>query len=231
MEKCLLWLDGARGPFLNMAIDELLLEHIGNIGKLVLRFYAWDFPSVSFGYSQKPSAITRTGLTAVRRPTGGGVVYHDADLTYTLVIPAGHPVCELNRMDSYKAIHGPVMKAILALGRGAHLAPDLGIKHNRATLQCFVSPSPNDVLDNSGVKLAGAAQRRTRKGILHQGSVSPKAGPHDDILAALKNELARAFSLVYEPFTPDAAFIAEAEQLAAVKYASDAWNQNGETPS
>ena len=227
MEKCLLWLDGSHGPYLNMAMDEQLLEHMDSIRCVVLRFYEWNIPSASFGYSQKPRAVTRTGLTLVRRPTGGGVVYHDVDLTYTLVIPAGHPICELNRMDSYKVIHEPIMKAILDLGKGAHLAPDLGVKHDRATLQCFVSPSPNDVLAADNTKLAGAAQRRTRKGILHQGSVSLKAGDHDRILDAIKNELQKSFHFDYELFTPDAAFLAAAEALAVSKYSTADWNENG----
>ena len=230
MEKCLLWLDGSHGPYLNMAIDESLLERMDSLGKVVLRFYEWNIPSASFGYSQKPAAVTRTGLTLVRRPTGGGVVYHDVDLTYTMVIPAGHPICALNRMESYKAIHEPIMKAILDLGKGAHLAPDLGIKHDRATLQCFVSPSPNDVLAADDTKLAGAAQRRTRKGILHQGSVSLKAGEHDLILNAIREELRKAFDFDYEPFTPDAEFMAAAEKLASDKYATPEWNENGVVP-
>ena len=230
MEKCLLWLDGSHGPYLNMAIDESLLERMDSIGKIILRFYEWNIPSASFGYSQKPGAVTRTGLTLVRRPTGGGVVYHDVDLTYTMVIPAGHPICDLNRMESYKAIHEPIMKAILDLGKGAHLAPDLGIKHDRATLQCFVSPSPNDVLAADDTKLAGAAQRRTRKGILHQGSVSLKAGEHDLILNAIRDELRKAFDFEYELFTPDAAFMADAEKLASGKYATPDWNENGAVP-
>ena len=231
MEKCLLWLDGSHGPYLNMAIDELLLEQMDSIGKVILRFYEWNVPSASFGYSQKPGAVTRTGLTLVRRPTGGGVVYHDVDLTYTMVIPAGHPICELNRMESYRVIHEPIMKAIMDLGKGAHLAPDLGIKHDRATLQCFVSPSPNDVLAADDTKLAGAAQRRTRKGILHQGSVSLKAGEHDRIMHAIKDELKRAFDFDYEPFEPGPDFLAAAEQLAKNKYATAEWNENGASPA
>ena len=80
-------------------------------------------------------------------------------------------------------------------------------------------------------KLAGAAQRRTRKGILHQGSVSLKAGAHDEILNAIKDELEKAFSFDYEPFAPDAEFMVQAEQLAAAKYASAAWNEDGVSPS
>ena len=74
MESCLLWMDGSHGPYLNMAIDELMLERMDSIGKVVLRFYEWNIPSASFGYSQKPRAVTRTGLTLVRRPDRTSVV-------------------------------------------------------------------------------------------------------------------------------------------------------------
>ncbi|OQA83343.1 MAG: Octanoyltransferase LipM [Lentisphaerae bacterium ADurb.Bin242] len=227
MENCLLWLDRARAPSMNMATDELLLEKMDSIRKVVLRFYSWNAPSASFGYSQKPSAVTRPGLALVRRPTGGGVVYHDCDLTYTLAIPAGHPICELNRMESYRVIHEPVMRAILRLGGKACLAPDLGQKHDRATLQCFVSPSPNDVLASDGGKLAGAAQRRTRKGILHQGSVSLQAGRAESLVEAICAELKTAFSFDYSVFEPSPDFLKEAQALADAKYSTPEWNRNG----
>lgn len=227
MENWLLWMDRARAPYMNMAADELLLENMDSIGKVVLRFYFWDVPSASFGYSQKPSAVTRPGLTLVRRPTGGGVVYHDCDLTYTLAIPASHPICGFNRMESYRVIHEPVMRAILDLGGKACLAPDLGQKHDRATLQCFVSPSPNDVLSSDGGKLAGAAQRRTRKGILHQGSVSLQAGSPEALCGAIRDELKNTFSCDYLPFALSPEFLKAAQSLADSKYSTDEWNQNG----
>ena len=87
-----------------------------------------------------------------------------------------------------------------------------------------------DVLAADDTKLAGAAQRRTRKGILHQGSVSLKAGEHDLILNAIRDELRKAFDFEYESFTPDAAFMAGAEKLASGKYATPEWNENGVVP-
>lgn len=226
-EKCYLWHDIARSPFMNMAVDELLQDEAMLLGAPVLRFYAWDIPSASFGYSQKPSAVTRTeGLTLVRRPTGGGVVYHDVDMTYTFAIPAGNRLCELNRMDSYKVIHQPVMDALSALGTGAHLEPDLGIKHDRATLQCFVSPSPNDVMDSAGAKLAGAAQRRTRKGILHQGSVCiTTLPPRKIIIDALQKKFEEMLAYEYVEFPVREEFIAAASSLAENKYRTREWNE------
>ena len=229
-EKCYLWHDTARSPFMNMALDELLQDEALLLGAPVLRFYAWNVPAASFGYSQKPSAVTRTqGLTLVRRPTGGGVVYHDVDLTYTFAIPAGDRLCELNRMESYRVIHEPVMEALTKLGRGAHLEPDLGIKHDRATLQCFVSPSPNDVMDSDGSKLAGAAQRRTRKGILHQGSVRiTTLPPRKIVIAALQKEFEEALAYTYREFPVRKEYIAAAEHLAVHKYETALWNEKAE---
>ena len=229
-EKCYLWHDIARSPFMTMAVDELLQDEAMLLNAPILRFYAWDIPSASFGYSQKPAAVTRTaGLTLVRRPTGGGVVYHDVDMTYTFAIPAGNRLCELNRMDSYKVIHEPVMDALTGLGTGAHLEPDLGIKHDRATLQCFVSPSPNDVMDADGAKLAGAAQRRTRKGILHQGSVCiTTLPPRKVVIAALQEKFEEMLAYTYEEFPVRSEFIAAAEHLAEHKYKTELWNEMAE---
>ena len=157
------------------------------------------------------------------------MVYHDVDMTYTFAIPAGNRLCELNRMDSYKVIHEPVMDALTGLGTGAHLEPDLGIKHDRATLQCFVSPSPNDVMDSAGAKLAGAAQRRTRKGILHQGSVViTSLPPRKIVIAALQEKFEEMLAYTYEPFPVREEFIAAAENLAKNKYSTEKWNEYAE---
>lgn len=227
--KCLLWMDSARSPFVNMAADELLLEECHRLDNVILRIYGWDRPSASFGYSQSPEAVTRKGLVLVRRPTGGGVVYHDCDMTYTLAIPHSNPILLLDRVESYRVVHEPIMNAVKMLGKGAHLADESVEKHDRATLQCFVSPSPNDVIAADGAKLAGAAQRRTRKGILHQGSISLKASPDntaEPIIRAVISAFEKELSFEMIPFTPDDSFIQNAEQLALKKYATDSWNIN-----
>ena len=230
-EKCYLWMDSSHSPYRNMATDELLQDETMALGAPILRFYAWDIPSASFGYSQKPQAVTRQGLTLVRRPTGGGVVYHDCDLTYTFAIPAGNRLCELNRLDSYKVIHQGVMLALDKLGIVPHLEPDAGIKHDRATLQCFVSPSPNDVMASDGAKLAGAAQRRTRKGILHQGSISMATLPARKlVISALKDAFADSLAYFYEDFQLRKDFEEKILLLSEKKYSTEAWIERGEEP-
>ena len=75
-----------RNASLNMAIDEALL---GSATKPTLRFYGWMRPSLSFGYFGRYDDAAREGGSRdlVRRWTGGGIVLHGNDLTYSLVIP------------------------------------------------------------------------------------------------------------------------------------------------
>src|ERR1700676_2326901 len=76
----------------NMALDEALLEAMPRLQRPVLRFYGWTEPAATFGYFQKYSDVeSNTPLRPlIRRPTGGGIVPHDADWTYSAVFPPGH---------------------------------------------------------------------------------------------------------------------------------------------
>ena len=88
----LLMPSGPCPPAFNMALDEALLESMSRLGRPVLRFYGWTEPAATFGYFQKYADVERaTHLRPlIRRPTGGGIVPHDADWTYSLVFPPGH---------------------------------------------------------------------------------------------------------------------------------------------
>ena len=169
----------------------------------------------------------------MRRPTGGGIVFHDDDLTYTLAVPPEHPICRLDRMESYRVIHEAVMDAVRDLGTAASLAEaDMG-DHTKATLQCFVSPTLHDILGESG-KLAGAAQRRGHSGILHQGSISNEAAhghTRQEFIQAVADAFVARFDLAYEPLpVEDGDFLERAEELANRKYASDDWNNDRIVP-
>src|SRR5690348_2057601 len=89
-------------PAVNMAWDEVLLETMPSSRTPVMRFYSWTSPAASFGYFQKYSEVERVTLLRplVRRPTGGGIVPHDADWTYSLAFPAGHPWYSLTAVES-----------------------------------------------------------------------------------------------------------------------------------
>ena len=224
-EEWFLWRDGSRSPYENMAIDELLLLRATELARPLIRIYDWNRPSVSIGYVQKYEAAPQQGYTIVRRPTGGGVVFHNVDLTYTAVIPAGHAICALDRMESYRVFHRAILRLLAHFGHHGQLSPDECGPVDRATMQCFTTPTRYDVVCDHA-KYAGAAQRRTREGILHQGSIAIKAadGDKEALAQNLISSLATEFSLRWRPFIPTEGFMAAAEELSRNKYAMPEWN-------
>ncbi|MDD5727096.1 MAG: lipoate--protein ligase family protein [Victivallales bacterium] len=222
-----LFRDASHSPFYNMAMDELLLKNSAAIGLPLIRFYGWDRPSVSIGYVQNYNAVPHDRYTVVRRPTGGGVVYHDHDLTYTASIPADNPLCKLNRIDSYHVFHEAVRQVLAGFGLAAELTPHECAPVDRATMQCFTTPTRYDVVAGKK-KCAGAAQRRTKNGILHQGSINLEGLNCDCalLLEKLLPAFEKQFDMNFVAFEPDVGLIARAEELAAAKYATDSWNKN-----
>jgi len=230
-EQWLCWMDSTHDPYFNMAMDEVLLANSELLaGSVLVRIYRWDRPSVSFGSAQICPQELSSKYTLVRRPTGGGVVYHDVDLTYTVVVPPGHSIMQLDRMESYKIFHEALLMKMTEDGVAAQLE-SVGTEHvDRATMQCFVSPSRFDLVAPSGSKYAGAAQRRTRSGILHQGSIKLEAagGSWDKLCGELLESLKIKFDVSYTQWQPPQELLDAAEKLAQSKYATEKWNLHHE---
>lgn len=165
----------------NMACDEVLLERAR---VPTLRFYRWERPAVSFGCFQAWREVAQRfpGRELVRRPTGGGAVEHGdggETATYALAVPrAGGWLAALGDRpgEAFRRVHAMLAEALAAQGVRVILhegmdAPGLGGA-------CFQDrPVPGDLVRaESGQKVAGAAQRRTRAGMLHQGSIRVPGG-------------------------------------------------------
>jgi lipoate-protein ligase A len=166
------WLETGRGePGWNMALDEALLVTAEAHGVGVVRVYGWGEPAATFGYSQRYGEVQ--GLTAlrplIRRPTGGGVVPHDHDWTYSVTVPPGDLWHGMRARDSYRRVHRWVAGAFRRVGVQASLSPARRLAVPGA---CFAGAEADDVLWG-GRKVAGAAQRRSRLGLLIQGSIQP----------------------------------------------------------
>jgi lipoate-protein ligase A len=201
-----------------MAIDEALLREIQ---EPVLRIYAWSEPAVSLGYFQ-PAALVPEERSFVRRYTGGGLVDHARDVTYTLVLPRAHPWMELSAPDSYCLIHRGVQAAIAACGIESEIAPAASAAESDA---CFQKPVRFDVIAG-GHKLGGAAQRRTREGLLHQGSILlPDPARNNDLRRLFANAFATRLELTMAPCELTAEETARAADLEHERYAADAWNR------
>jgi lipoate-protein ligase A len=220
-----LFLNSGRGESaLNMALDEALLENAAHIGKPVLRFYGWNEPAATFGYFQKFSEVERaTHLRPlIRRPTGGGIVPHDADWTYSFAVPPNHEWHLLKAEESYRRIHEWIRDAFTKLKIETELAPDA---KKSLPGQCFVGHEKFDLLWH-GKKIAGAAQRRNKSGLLIQGSIqSPTKITRDDFENAMRIVAEENFKIHWQKNLPDEKLRARANELARQKYSQDGYNQ------
>jgi lipoyl(octanoyl) transferase len=216
---------GAGDSAFNMALDEALLHEAPRLRQPVLRFYAWTEPAASFGYFQHYTDIERaTHLRPlVRRPTGGGLVPHDADWTYSLAFPPIDAWYALSAIESYRRVHEWIQAALSRIGVSAQLAPACS---RSVPGQCFQGYEKHDVLWR-GRKIAGAAQRRTRDGLLIQGSVQPTGlGVTRREWETAMCDVARATQDAdWAEFKPDAPLTERAQELARQKYSHAQYNQ------
>ena len=166
-DRLLLWHDTAHAGAWNMAIDQAWLE---NAPAPMLRVYQWDQPTVSIGYAQSLPKLQEAlpGWPVVRRWTGGGVVMHQEDYTYSVIVPGSEAWSQTPAVESYRLIHGSLAAALAAHGHpGCRLANQEDVIEAPFS---FVAPAVHDVI-RGAVKVAGAGQRRGKLGLLHQGSV------------------------------------------------------------
>jgi lipoate-protein ligase A len=218
MSSWRLLLHGAASPARNMAVDEALLREVRGP---VLRLYEWSEPAVSLGYFQ-PAALAPAGRPFVRRYTGGGLVDHAHDLTYTIVLPRAHPWMELSAPESYAQIHRGVQAVLEACGIAGELTPEASALESDA---CFQKPVRFDIIA-AGQKLGGAAQRRTREGLLHQGSILvPDPARNGEIRRAFAEAFAGRLELKFAPSELTDAEAARAATLERERYGTEAWNK------
>jgi lipoyl(octanoyl) transferase len=206
---------------MNMAIDEAVLE---TAAVPTIRFYRWRSSALSFGYFGKFSdvAIYAAERDLVRRWTGGGIVLHGHDLTYSIVIPASDPAFAESSLAIYEKIHRALAEALngscgraelVGSARCADQTPQRGVPTNN----CFANPVRADVMMD-GRKIAGAAQRRTHRGLLQQGSIQGIT-----IKTDLAQKFAQALSTNCNEFEVNEEILQRARDLAQQRYGTDSW--------
>lgn len=176
--------------FLNLTGDAELLKK--RLPFPVLRFYSWSHPCFSYGHLQKPPQSSE-GVPAYRRITGGGIVFHDKDLTYSLTY-SRESILPWSVKRSYQEIHGVIQRALVSLGIHTILCTE----ENRGHF-CFESPVMGDLL-YQGKKIAGAAQRRKGNHLLHQGTILVEYLGIDRfrLLEAIVAEFKRNYGVIFE---------------------------------
>jgi lipoate-protein ligase A len=198
---------------LNMAVDEALLA---DAAAPVLRFYRWRQPSISFGYFGLYAEVAGQSdeREIVRRWTGGGIVPHGDDITYSVIIPASHPLFARSSPEIYAALHDAIRRSLDANGVQATLANSAAPKVSES---CFANAVRADVM-SGGQKIAGAAHRRSRDGLLHQGSIQQR-----DLPERFRSDFAQLLCEQYETKTLSPELIERATGIAQTKYGTTEW--------
>jgi lipoate-protein ligase A len=151
--------------FMNMAIDEAVLRaRIENLVPNTLRFYGWKPSTVSIGRFQsiedevQLDNCRKHGVDAVRRVTGGGTVYHDAEDEITYSVVANKKDLEaLDITVVYAKICSGLAEAVKILGVNADF--DKG----------DVKTCPNLMVN--GRKISGSAQSHKKRAVLQHGTL------------------------------------------------------------
>lgn len=206
----------------------------------VLRIYGWRPPAISIGYFQSMELEVRVdecrnrGIDVIRRLTGGGAVYHEAEVTYSFITN----VFPQDILQSYNWICDPVVKALRKLGFDARFTP------------------LNDIVIGNGVKVSGNAQTRRKNVILQHGTIlldvdaekmftilkvpSEKMKdkiiddvkkrvigirrPYKEVVRAIKSSFSEAFDcrLVPDIIRPEE--YSQVDSFIKQKYSLDTWN-------
>lgn len=191
---------GVADAQVNMALDAM---YLAELEKPILHLYDWSGPSATYGHFievGKYLDIEKASfhhLQLAKRPTGGGIVFHIWDLAFSFLLPASHPRCSDNTLENYQFVNEVVLETVqeyLALTGSSLLPEHAPLLGPSCAHFCMARPTIYDVVYN-GLKIAGAAQRRTKKGYLHQGTIS-LAAPHLGLLkdVLLSNEVLQAMT-------------------------------------
>lgn len=225
------------GPW-NMAVDECLLYRYGAAGDTVLRIYGWSRPCITIGYFQgvreevNLERCEHSQVDVVRRITGGGAVFHDMEVTYSLVTKRFHS----DIMASYRSICDMVVLGLGHMGLDASFSP------------------LNDVTVN-GRKVCGNAQTRKGGALLQHGTILldvdvekmfsllnvPTAKIRDKAIAGVKERVAGigrtfeqtadalkrgaqdAFGCGLDTMSLSGKDIAECRRIMAARYSQSSW--------
>ena len=149
---------GYKSAYENMAMDEAVLIHAQKNHQSTLRFYGWKPSAISIGYFQSLKEevdlveCKKQQVDYIRRVTGGGAVFHEAEVTYSLIAPVDGEFIPQDIITSYKKICQGIIEGLKILGIESQFVP------------------LNDIIA-SGKKISGNAQTRKKNVLLQHGTI------------------------------------------------------------
>jgi lipoate-protein ligase A len=229
----------------NMALDEALLDAVAADPSIAFaRTYEWSSPTLSLGYFQSIAEAQADprwrDVPIVRRPTGGGALWHDLEVTYAVVIPADHPAARPSRT-LYRTIHQTIANYCRSLGILADRRGESDVGDNPVPrpFLCFTDRDAEDIVFRDA-KIVGSAQRRRSGAVLQHGSLllgrsplTPELPGLSDLSSVsldlsgwgviLREILPRALGLAPSPEDVPNGLRIRADSLAAGRYGDRSW--------
>lgn len=235
----------------NMALDQTVLEGVASQSVLpTIRFYGWKPWAVSIGYFQgleeevDTQACAKQSIDVVRRITGGGAVFHQAEVTYSIIIPETHPLYRQRVLDSYELICQGIIDGLRVLGVQAQFAPinDIVVDNRKVSgnaqtrkLGCILQHGT--ILLDVDVELMFSLLRvpsEKAKGKLIEDVKARVRGLRQilgrevsfgETVEALKRGFQNALDLDYQPGVPMPHELERASVVAQERFANPEWNR------
>jgi lipoyl(octanoyl) transferase len=241
----------------NMAVDEFLFERARRTAATFLRFYRWERPTASLGYAQDAHKAAdldfcrSNGIDVVRRMTGGKVVLHHRELTYSLA-SSDVETFTSTLSESYKLISRALVMGLESMGLNARLAGQSPPDYIRRTMPCFAFPA-RDEIEIDSLKIVGSAQKRMGASFVQHGSIPlekdeallksvarTEAGEEGVHMTSLAEALgrpvsfewaaarfadgfARFFGVLLVPMTLGTDEVKDVSLIESARYGNDAW--------
>ena len=170
-----------------MTTDEALLQCAPMHDAAVLRTYTWSPATVSLGYFQDFDSVAASlphNVPVVRRITGGGAIWHEHEITYSLIAHAGRDV-PARSSDLYHLIHQAIAHELRKRGASiGHQAETSGDRRYRDEPRCFASPASDDLIHPNGGKVLSSAVRTRGDYVLLHGSLKTASNDWDQEVTA-----------------------------------------------
>jgi lipoate-protein ligase A len=162
----------------NMALDENIFLRYMEDGIPVLRLYSWEAPSFTYGVSQNPENQINTsrcaleGIQIAKRITGGGILFHGNEITYSLACSKDDLGEDKNIFVSYRKACAFLISFYKSLGLDPIFALESDDFKDKCAAHelCSASREKYDILIN-GRKIGGNAQKRRRQAVFQHGSI------------------------------------------------------------
>jgi len=209
-----------------MAMDEYFCERMPY--KYILRFYNWKENAITFGFSQRYNQIIEKlpvedrELSITRRPTGGGIVFHKNDLTFSFLF---YSPGIFNPHQTYESLHKAISEAFSEKGIFLEILNSKTSNYNvnDPVMDCFSKPVEKDLMIGSK-KILGGALRKFSDYMLYQSSLQIENARKNDVYReSIKNAMIKLHLITFEEYKIEKKDLEIIDKIAYNKYRSKDW--------